>query len=279
MPTPRCAWIARHGQSSRRHSLSLRDARVAPACPTTLCVWRNLLYLTLPFLPGHSVYCATISPQVNVWNDVDGRAATSPRRSLLSRQRRAGVVARPAKARSGRLVADDAPLRPALRPRADGRLSPPWLEVARWSLSVRHGEVERLVCDEAPEEEVGVVVEPTQIKIIRLANPVLSSHRCGGRAGCRARTRAAQAAPAHTHTPLPRCAKRRCSRPNPLRRASDLASHVEVRHHAQHLRLISHHSQMPAHQSSARETTRSAVLTKTPSMCASSQPSCELPPT
>ena len=75
------------------------------------------------------------------------------------------MVARPAKARSGRLVDDDAPLRPALRPRADGRLSPPWLEVARWSLSIRHGEVERLVCDEAPEEEVGMVVEPTQITI------------------------------------------------------------------------------------------------------------------
>ena len=27
------------------------DARVAPPCPTTLCVWRNLPYLTLPYLP------------------------------------------------------------------------------------------------------------------------------------------------------------------------------------------------------------------------------------
>ena len=26
------------------------DARVAPPCPTTLCVWRNLPYLTLPYL-------------------------------------------------------------------------------------------------------------------------------------------------------------------------------------------------------------------------------------
>ena len=25
------------------------DARVAPPCPTTLCVWRNLPYLTLPY--------------------------------------------------------------------------------------------------------------------------------------------------------------------------------------------------------------------------------------
>ena len=24
------------------------DARVAPPCPTTLCLWRNLPYLTLP---------------------------------------------------------------------------------------------------------------------------------------------------------------------------------------------------------------------------------------
>ena len=27
------------------------DARVAPPCPTTLCVWRNLPYLTLPVRP------------------------------------------------------------------------------------------------------------------------------------------------------------------------------------------------------------------------------------
>ena len=27
------------------------DARVAPPCPTTLCVWRNLPYLTLPYPP------------------------------------------------------------------------------------------------------------------------------------------------------------------------------------------------------------------------------------
>ena len=30
------------------------DARVAPPCPTTLCVWRNLPYLTLPPPPSWS---------------------------------------------------------------------------------------------------------------------------------------------------------------------------------------------------------------------------------
>ena len=30
------------------------DARVAPPCPTTLCVWRNLPYLTLPSRAGRS---------------------------------------------------------------------------------------------------------------------------------------------------------------------------------------------------------------------------------
>mmetsp|Transcript_29649 Transcript_29649/g.88749 ORF Transcript_29649/g.88749 Transcript_29649/m.88749 type:complete len:527 (-) Transcript_29649:450-2030(-) len=126
-----------------------------------------------------SVYCATISPQVTFGTT---STAAPPRRLQssevppLSRQRRAGVVARPAKARSGRLVDDDAPLRPALRPRADGRLSPPWLEVARWSLSIRHGEVERLVCDEAPEEEVGMVVEPVVELVLVQPEQHLASH-------------------------------------------------------------------------------------------------------
>ena len=30
------------------------DARVAPPCPTTLCVWRRLPYLTLPLLLWHA---------------------------------------------------------------------------------------------------------------------------------------------------------------------------------------------------------------------------------
>ena len=39
------------------------DARVAPPCPTTLCVWRNLPYLTLPWLQsrrprGRGMMCA-----------------------------------------------------------------------------------------------------------------------------------------------------------------------------------------------------------------------------
>ena len=32
-----------------RYIIGRGDARVAPPCPTTLCVWRRLPYLTLPF--------------------------------------------------------------------------------------------------------------------------------------------------------------------------------------------------------------------------------------
>ena len=35
------------------------DARVAPPCPTTLCVWRNLPYLTLPY-SGDVVECSLL---------------------------------------------------------------------------------------------------------------------------------------------------------------------------------------------------------------------------
>ena len=39
------------------------DARVAPPCPTTLCVWRNLPYLTLPYAPSLPTHPPRLGPR------------------------------------------------------------------------------------------------------------------------------------------------------------------------------------------------------------------------
>ena len=64
------------------------DARVAPPCPTTLCVWRNLPYLTL-----HDHFCLerVLRDDFSSSKRLERRrrprrpAASSPRRSLRSR--------------------------------------------------------------------------------------------------------------------------------------------------------------------------------------------------
>jgi len=53
------------------------DARVDPPCPTTLCVWRNLPYLTLPYLTKLTIRSSPRISHARTWGAGNGYSPRS----------------------------------------------------------------------------------------------------------------------------------------------------------------------------------------------------------